>query len=124
MSLRSLLAPVPVIGMAIAISALFGAASADDSKPAECTVVYDQKLIDNVVLPVLKQKEGNVFSIFDLHDPAIFEQQDKNISIVLNQNTGAIDAPLFLITLEPCSLRVLRAGEIDSTTMQMVADKR
>jgi hypothetical protein len=77
-------------------------------------------LMDTVVLPILKAKEANILSNFELGNPAVFKRSDGNTAIIVMQHPNIMEAPPFEVVLEGCSSHVLSAGELDPFTMRPI----
>jgi hypothetical protein len=93
------------------------AAAAFQSDPSSlkaCQFAYNREFMERIALPTLKREEGDVYYVFDAKDPAITRRADGTILLIFDQKTGVIDAPLFTINFDPCSSRVISAGEVSS----------
>jgi hypothetical protein len=98
----------------ILLQLLSNTCQADPSSLKACQFAYNREFMERIALPTLKREEGDVYYVFDAKDPAITRRADGTILLIFDQKTGVIDAPLFTINFDPCSSRVISAGEVSS----------
>jgi hypothetical protein len=76
-----------------------------------CPFHYTQKTIDQIVVPTLKAKYGNNYTWYDPNKPAILPGR-KSVELIFSQSRiDVLDTPNFIIQIEPCRLKVLKAYE-------------
>jgi hypothetical protein len=75
----------------------------------DCPFAYNTYMKHRVVLPALVSA-GESDSVFDTRDPFVSHEDDGTILLILHFRERAMDAPDFRITLDPCTLKVLKAS--------------
>jgi len=76
-----------------------------------CPFHYNQKIIDQIVVPTLKTKYGNNYTWYDLNKPGILPKR-KSVELIFSQSRiDVLDTPNFVIEIESCQSKVLKAYE-------------
>jgi hypothetical protein len=86
------------------------AAPSSDSKEA-CPFVYNQSVIDRLVIPKLKAVYGDNYTMYDLKKPGIVDR-GQSVQLVFGQSRiDVLDTPDFIVEIDRCSRKVTRAYE-------------
>ena len=103
--------PTRLSRLVMALLLLTGCSGVSNSSQKSCEFTYTQEVIDNLVLPVLRGTYGENYTIFDLKRPGILEK-DGSIELIFGQSRiDVIDAPNFVVVIDPCARTVIKAYE-------------
>jgi hypothetical protein len=94
--------------------AVFVNDSAARSSPDSCAFAYSSKIRDEIIIPTLKAHGQKLYWLFKLDNPAAIVK-GREVTLILDQNTGAIDSYAFVIVLNTCTLNVVKAYETPPT---------
>jgi hypothetical protein len=76
-----------------------------------CPFHYNRKIIDQIVVPTLRAEYGDNYTWYDLNKPAISSKR-KSVELIFSQSRiDVLDTPNFVIEIEPCRSKVLKAYE-------------
>ncbi len=90
---------------------LSGCAMASESEGKTCSFAYDQSVIDRLVLPTLKATYGVNYTIWDLKKPGIIEEGE-TVQLIFGQwRTDVLDTPDFVVIVDRCASKVIKAYE-------------
>ena len=97
---------------------------------ATCAFGYDDDVLQNLVLPAVKAKYGDnsvLFEkIYNYKNPTLYRHGDE-LELIFDQEKSngkaPMDAPFFVVVLDPCTRRVVRAFETDAWLKEPVAPK-
>jgi hypothetical protein len=87
-----------------------------------CIFKYDRAVLDELVIPAVKAKYGEryklFYKIYNYNEPTVSKHDDK-IELIFDQwkpqeGHTPIDAPFFVVVVDPCAQRVLESYETDS----------
>jgi hypothetical protein len=83
---------------------------------AACPFEYTARVRSEVILPELQLKEGKFASNFELDNPGIVTKRNR-VELIFRFNKNAMDPPNFVVVLDPCTLRIVQAGETTPLTI-------
>ena len=93
--------------LAIAVAA---ACSSTPPGAMKCGFHYDDKVLRSVVIPAMRAKLGEGGeSPYDLKRPHVYQERGEIVLIFLYSSDDVLDPPRFEMTLNPCSMHVIRA---------------
>lgn len=76
-----------------------------------CSFSYDQGVIDKLVVPELKKAYGERYTMYEVGKPGILEKAD-TVQLIFGQGRiDVLDTPLFIIVVDRCASKVLKAYE-------------
>lgn len=95
----------------------FSCACSTTSHDATCSFNYDKVIQRTVIIPTMRKVlgEGGEAS-YNLNKPLIHEDHGKVVFVFLFNDENTMDPPKFELVLDPCSMRVLSAGESTAIT--------
>jgi hypothetical protein len=76
-----------------------------------CAFNYDQQVIDALVVPALQKNYGVNYTMFDLKKPGISRNRRSMELIFRLSRPDVLDAPFFIIEIDPCRKMVVDAYE-------------
>jgi hypothetical protein len=94
-----------------AVLLLSGCAMASDFQGKTCPFAYGQRVIDKLILPTLKTTYGANYTIWDLNKPGMIEEGN-TVQLIFGQwRTDVLDTPDFIIIVDRCTSKVIKAYE-------------
>lgn len=77
-----------------------------------CSFKYNSVIENDVVIPAMKTRIGDLFAVYDTGRPAIMKEKKGSVTLLFSyRSVDAIDTPTYVLTLQSCSLRVLQSYE-------------
>lgn len=98
---------------------LAGCAQAIATTQPVCHFDYNSDFAKHVVVPVLKAKYGERYTLFNLKDPAIFNKKNY-VRLVFGQSKPEegympMDTANFVLIIDPCTSHVIKSFETSSS---------
>lgn len=92
------------------VAPLFFGSCAERQSFDNCNFSYTKRVLDEVIVPTMKEHDQKYYWLYDLKNPKLIEEANL-IKLFFRQKSKTMDGGMFVIVLNPCSNSVMQAYE-------------